>query len=74
MNRQVADQKSPNPKGKKKLKFKGLSSFWKGMVIGLTLTTLAAAGAAIGFFMVNIYPLSFQAEADIKEWLIQIHF
>lgn len=60
MDKQTAVQKShtkQDPKSKKKLKFKELSRFWKGMVIGLTLTTLAAAGAAIGFFMVNIYPL-----------------
>lgn len=57
MNKQIANQKTQNPKGKKKLKFKELSRFWKGMVIGLTLTTLAAISAAIGYFMVNIYPL-----------------
>lgn len=57
MNKQIANQKSQNPKCKKKLKFKELSRFWKGMVIGLTLTTLAAISAAIGYFMVNIYPL-----------------
>ena len=49
--------KKHDSKGKKKLKFKELSKFWKGMVIGLTLTTLASIGAAIGYFMVNIYPL-----------------
>lgn len=60
MEEQTVMQENPseqNPKGKKKLKFKELSKFWKGMVIGLTLTTLAALGAAIGYFMVNIYPL-----------------
>ncbi len=60
MDKQTAVQRNrtkQNPEGKKKIKFKELSRFWKGMVIVLTLTTLAAAGAAIGFFMVNIYPL-----------------
>lgn len=60
MDEQVVIQENPtqkNPKGEKKLKFKELSKFWKGMVIGLTLTTLAALGAVIGYFMVNIYPL-----------------
>lgn len=57
MDKQVANQRSQNPKGKKKLKFKELSRFWKGMVIGLALTTLGAVGAAIGYFMVNLYPL-----------------
>ncbi len=60
MEEQIVMQENPaeqNPKGKKKLKFRELSKFWKGMVIGLTLTTLAALGAVIGYFMVNIYPL-----------------
>ena len=56
MDKQVDIQKS-HMEGKKKLKFKELSKFWKGMVIGLTLTTLASIGAAIGYFMANIYPL-----------------
>lgn len=46
-----------SPKGKKKQKFKELSTFWKGMVIGLSLTTIIAFGLAIGYFMENIYPL-----------------
>lgn len=57
MDKHIANQKSQNPKVKKKLKFKELSRFWKGTVIGLTLTTLAAISAVIGYFMVNIYPL-----------------
>lgn len=60
MEEQVVNQNSSaeqSPKGKKKLKFKELSKFWKCMVIGLTITTLAAVGAAIGYFMENIYPL-----------------
>lgn len=57
MDRQIVNSKSRTPKCKKKLKFKELSRFWKGMVIGLTITTLAAISAAIGYFIVNIYPL-----------------
>ncbi len=60
MEKQIAIQKSntkQNSESKNKLKFKELSKFWKGMIIGLTLTTLAFLGAAIGYFMVNIYPL-----------------
>lgn len=60
MDEQNVIQENPaeqSPKGKKKLKFKDLSKFWKITVIGLTVTTLAALGAAIGYFAVNIYPL-----------------
>lgn len=57
MNKQIANQKCQNPKCKKKLKFKELSRFWKGLVIGLTIAMFAAISAAIGYFMVNIYPL-----------------
>ncbi len=63
MDEQIVIQKndqSPaeqSPKGKKKQKFKELSKFWKITVIGLTVTTLVALGAAIGYFMINIYPL-----------------
>lgn len=60
MEEQVVNQSNSakkSPKGKKKLKFKELSKFWKCIVIGLTITTLAAIGAAIGYFMENIYPL-----------------
>lgn len=60
MDKQIDIPKShtkQNTKSKKKLKFNELSRFWKGMVIGLTLTTLVAISAAIGYFMVNIYPL-----------------
>lgn len=46
-----------SPKSKKKQKFKELSKFWKITVICLTVTTLVALGAAIGYFMVNVYPL-----------------
>lgn len=46
-----------SPKGKKKQRFKELSTFWKGMVIGLSLTTIAAIAAAICYFTENIYPL-----------------
>lgn len=60
MDKQIAVQKKhtkQNSESKNKLKFKELSRFWKGMVIGLTLTTIAAVGVAIGYFMANIYPL-----------------
>ena len=60
MEEQVFNQKSsarPSPKEKKKQKFKDLSTFWKGMVIGLSLSTIVAIAAAIGYFMENIYPL-----------------
>lgn len=63
MDEQIVIQENPqspaeqNLKKKKKLKFKELSRFWKITVIGLTVTTLVALGAAIGYFTVNIYPL-----------------
>lgn len=60
MDKQIVAQQNSteqNTKGKKKLKFKELSIFWKITVICLTVTTFAAIGAAIGYFMVNIYPL-----------------
>lgn len=60
MEEQVFHQKSSaeqSSKEKKKQKFKELSTFWKGMVIGLSLSTIAAIVAAIGYFMENIYPL-----------------
>lgn len=57
MDKLIANQINQNQKCRKKLKFKELPRFWKGMVIGLTLTTLAAFSAAIGYFMVYIYPL-----------------
>ena len=60
MQEQVFNQKSSaeqSPKGQKKQKFKELSTFWKGMVIGLSLSTITAIAAAIGYFMENIYPL-----------------
>lgn len=60
MEEQVFHQKSSaeqSPKEKKKQKYKELSTFWKGMVIGLSLSTIAAVAAAIGYFMENIYPL-----------------
>ena len=44
-------------KEKKKLKFQELSTFWKGTVIGLSISTIVAIVAAIGYFMENIYPL-----------------
>ena len=60
MEEQVFSQKSSaeqSSKGKKKQRFKELSTFWKGVVIGLSLSTIVAIGAAIGYFMENIYPL-----------------
>ena len=60
MEEQVFNQKrsaEQSPKEKKKQKFKELSTFWKGMVIGLSLSTIVAIVAAIGYFMENIYPL-----------------
>ena len=44
-------------KEKKKQKFQELSTFWKGTVIGLSISTIVAIVAAIGYFMENIYPL-----------------
>lgn len=55
MEEQVVIQE--NQKGKKKLKFKELSKFWKGMVIGLVALTILSFSVAIGYFMVNIFPL-----------------
>ena len=43
-------------KEKKKQKFQELSTFWKGTVIGLSISTIVAIVAAIGYFMENIYP------------------
>lgn len=44
-------------KTKKKLKFKELSKFWKGMVVSLTFSTLAFFLMAIAYFVIYIYPL-----------------
>lgn len=55
MEEQVVIQE--NSKSKKKLKFKELSKLWKGMVIGLVALTILSFSLAIGYFMVNIFPL-----------------
>lgn len=46
-----------NPERKKETKVPGVIDILEGTVIGLSISTIVAIVAAIGYFMENIYPL-----------------